>query len=250
MNVKNQPTVSGWSLEHGYANALNGIEYPLRVTNVGRRTGSTVLFKFNQDDLEYLCKGSDQGISVILSTPGETLKMGNSFQMPHSEYTKIAIKTKLTETSQKLRAYTPYQRQCFFSDERQLRFYRNYTQSNCEAECLANFTKIECGCVAFFMPRTITLDYCVLSSKLNPSYSGDRNTKICGGAKIDCYQAAGEKLMKHDLQASLSKEEPQSLIQKCNCLPACTTIEYKADVSHVEFELEIMRKSFNISLDE
>lgn len=125
------------------------------------------LFKFNKDDLEYLCKGSDQGISVILSTPGDTLSMGNSFQMPHSEYTKIAIKPKLTKTSTKLRAYTPYQRQCFFNAERQLRFYRNYTQNNCEAECWANFTKIECGCVAFFMPRENTCFWLIVYSVLN-----------------------------------------------------------------------------------
>lgn len=34
-----------------------------------------------------------------------------------------------------------------------LRFYKNYTQANCEMECLSNYTKNECGCVKFSMPR-------------------------------------------------------------------------------------------------
>lgn len=46
-------------------------------------------------------------------------------------------------------------RQCFFNKERALRFYKVYSQKNCEMECIANFTFAKCGCVKFSMPRNI-----------------------------------------------------------------------------------------------
>jgi acid-sensing ion channel, other len=36
--------------------------------------------------------------------------------------------------------YAPDRRQCYFNDERNLKFFKVYTQSNCELECLANYT--------------------------------------------------------------------------------------------------------------
>lgn len=85
--------------------------------------------------------------------PGEELKISEqSIRVPLWENTQISIKPNMITTSEGLRKYPHDQRQCFFSSERQLRFYRNYTQNNCEAECLSNYTKIECGCVVFSMP--------------------------------------------------------------------------------------------------
>lgn len=53
----------------------------------------------------------------------------------------------------------------FFSTERQLRFFRTYTQYNCEAECLANFTQIQCGCVKFSMPSRFLMAFSRWSPK-------------------------------------------------------------------------------------
>lgn len=82
----------------------------------------------------------------------------NSFRVPVSEDTLITIKPKMTITSEGLRSYNPNQRQCVFLSERSLHFYKVYSQRNCEDECLANFTKIECGCVKFSMPSKLFLD--------------------------------------------------------------------------------------------
>lgn len=48
--------------------------------------------------------------------------------------------------------FLTFRRQCFFDTERQLRFFKIYTQRNCELECLANFTVKTCGCAKFSMP--------------------------------------------------------------------------------------------------
>lgn len=89
----------------------------------------------------------------MLSGPGETpTASARYFQAAPSEKVDILIRAKMIKTSKKLRSFSPNQRQCFFQSERQLRFYKLYTQNNCEVECLANFTKIECDCVKFSMP--------------------------------------------------------------------------------------------------
>ena len=95
----------------------------------------------------------DEGFKIALFIPGDTLKWSKiAFRVPISEDSLIMIKPRMTYTSEGLSKYDPNQRQCFFSTERQLRFYRIYTQNNSEAECLANFTKLQCGCVKFSMP--------------------------------------------------------------------------------------------------
>jgi hypothetical protein len=52
----------------------------------------------------------------------------------------VSVKPNMITTSDGLIGYAPNRRQCYFNDERQLKFFKVYTQSNCELECLANFT--------------------------------------------------------------------------------------------------------------
>lgn len=61
----------------------------------------------------------------------------------------------LVITSPDIQKYSLDWRQCFFNSERSLRFYKQYTQRNCEMECMSNFTLAECGCVEFSMPSII-----------------------------------------------------------------------------------------------
>lgn len=72
--------------------------------------------------------------------------------VPLLEEVLISVKPNMITTSENLRHYTPWDRQCYFSDERQLRFFKIYTQRNCELECLSNFTLSQCGCVKFSLP--------------------------------------------------------------------------------------------------
>lgn len=153
MIVDNNPNVTNWSLENGYEGGINDIKYPIRMFNA-RQSGALVVYlRLYEQDLEYLCRGPIQGFKVILTTPGESLKMSrHSFRVHLSEQADILIRPKLITTADELRSYKPEQRQCFFGSERKLKFFRFYAQHNCELECLANFTHRECGCVKFFMP--------------------------------------------------------------------------------------------------
>ncbi|KAI8424617.1 hypothetical protein MSG28_003050 [Choristoneura fumiferana] len=65
----------------------------------------------------------------------------------------FALKFSVLNTSSSLRSYPPEIRQCYFPEERQLRYFLTYTASNCRLECLSNYTFQHCGCVWFHMPQ-------------------------------------------------------------------------------------------------
>lgn len=153
MIVKNNPNVSHWSLEDGYDEGVREDDYPVRVFNAKQAAVLVTYPRLFEKDLEYLCRGSLQGFKILLSSPGEELKMNRHyFRVPLLEEVDVMVRAKLMTTSDQLRGYTPSQRKCFFGSERRLRFYKFYTLHSCEAECLSNFTQQECGCVKFSMP--------------------------------------------------------------------------------------------------
>lgn len=95
---------------------------------------------------------------VFLTAPGQTDKMPkNGIFLSFSEMTTVSIKPTLYSTSKELRRYSANERECFFHSERQLSFFKSYSQQKCESECLANYTKIQCGCVKFSMPSKQTM---------------------------------------------------------------------------------------------
>lgn len=64
----------------------------------------------------------------------------------------VPIEGSITLTSRRVNDYEPEKRDCFFSDERYLRYFTYYTAKNCQLECLTNATLRKCGCVSFYMP--------------------------------------------------------------------------------------------------
>lgn len=153
MNVKNNPNTSFWSLEGGYTNEMNEHSYPARVFNARQKSSLVVSLRVNKKDLDNNCNGWVKGFRIYLHLPISPFGVSRKyFQISLQESAKISVKPNLIFTVDGLRSYRPSQRQCFFGSERQLRFFKIYTSENCETECLANFTKQECGCVKFSMP--------------------------------------------------------------------------------------------------
>lgn len=153
MIVTKNSNISNWTLDNGYEeNAPNQV-YPLRLTGSGRNVALKLALMLYERDYDFYCQGFDQGFMLTLTVPGDTLKMSaNPLRVPTSENTLISILPKITVTSNSLLNYSPNQRQCFYAFERRLRFFKMYTQNNCQAECLSNFTHNECKCVKFSMP--------------------------------------------------------------------------------------------------
>lgn len=153
MIVKDNPNATSWSFEGGYHDNTNKEFYPNRIFNTKPGSALNINLEVYEEDLNVACPVATSPYRIFLHMPGEVPNMSkNIIQVATSEKAEFSIQATQVTTSEGLRNYKPNERQCFFNSDRQLRFFKAYTQNNCEAECLANFTKQECGCVRFYMP--------------------------------------------------------------------------------------------------
>ena len=63
------------------------------------------------------------------------------------------VKPRITTTEESLRRFSSKDRNCYFDDERKLKYFEKYTRNNCEEECLSNLFLELCQCVAFYHIR-------------------------------------------------------------------------------------------------
>lgn len=155
MTVTENLNAKHWNLADGYNSNDGNItdSYPRRVFGTGAGTAISVILVDSEKDMDYICLGPIQGFKITLHNPSEIPQPAKNFILaPLNMDLFVKVKPDMIITADNLRDYTPDQRQCFFSSERKLRFFKVYTQGNCELECLSNFTKAECGCVKYTLP--------------------------------------------------------------------------------------------------
>ncbi|KAL9905474.1 pickpocket protein 28 [Glossina fuscipes] len=218
LHIENR-TATDWNVEDGYSSAAQASTYPKRVLGPGTKAGLELLLNGYEKDFDNLCRGPIQGFKILLQTPGELPLMGKRFfRIPFDQEILISIKPKIITTSVGLKHYEPNKRQCYFQKERELRYFQIYSQNNCELECLANFTLTECGCVKYSMPRNTTVP-------------------VCGPKKIPCLYEAEDKLaLKEFKQGVAAATSSYRAATTCNCLPACTSIAYEAEISQSDYD--------------
>lgn len=126
--------------------------YPRRVSAASDQL--VVEMRLYDKDTDYLCEGPVQGFKLLLHGEHEHPQVDKYFyRVPLDHEVIVSVKPELMETSYNLRHYNSERRQCYFDEEHNLRFHRNYTQRNCELECLTEKTLRECACVTLAMPR-------------------------------------------------------------------------------------------------
>lgn len=70
---------------------------------------------------------------------------------------------------------------------------------------------------------------------------------MCGVSKMACYNNAEDDLQHDDFVRGLSGG---SITQGCNCLPACTSITYDAEISQAEFDWKEMFNAYKSPIEE
>ncbi|XP_039443656.1 pickpocket protein 28-like [Culex pipiens pallens] len=219
-----------WTLENGYREDAAIDTYPLRVLGAGARAGLNILLRLYEYDLDYLCRGPVVGFKVLLHTSSEYPQVSKQyFRVPLQQEVIISVKPQMITTSDGLRDYAPHRRQCYFNHERRLKYFQVYTQQNCELECITNYTLRSCGCVKFSMPR-------------------DDRTEVCGASKIECYNEAEDELLSQEVKYSVDKS--YDFRAKCDCLPACTSVQYDAEISQADFNWKNLFMAYKSPLDE
>lgn len=176
-----------WTLEEGYKyKDRNTFPMRARLWDDFRLVISYIAL-----DYDNLCPDVGNFYSIFLHMPNEILTPFHAPQYANKMKVNV-LESKLYKTDKKLKIYPPSKRGCYFDGEKSLKFFKSYTKSHCEFECMANYTLNTCNCTKFSMPR-------------------ENSTPICGLNQSSCYIKA-------------SKEWSQS--STCNCLHSCTYIEY------------------------
>lgn len=151
--VTKNPNSSYWSIDNGYFNGVNELKYPYHMFKTNNGKSLSIMLRLRKRDIEPRCTNPINGFNVFLSTPGDTTMPGRQmFRTSPKEDLLVHLHPIIWKASNNVRDYKPIDRKCFYTHERQLRFFKFYTELNCESECLANFTLRECGCVTFSMP--------------------------------------------------------------------------------------------------
>ncbi|KAL9702251.1 hypothetical protein quinque_005769 [Culex quinquefasciatus] len=206
-----------WSLEDGYAAGSDVFSYPFRGMGSGFQAGMYVQLMSTKSDLEYHCRES-QGFKVLLHAPGDYPQVSTKFiRVTLGRDIAVAVKPQIISTEEALHGYEPDRRQCLFNRERQLKFFRVYSQSNCELECLTNFTLLSCGCVPYWMPRS-------------------NQTRCCETYELKCVLTAQKNLMLLNAQTQIQQQPDNK--NSCDCLPACNSIHYDAEITQSIFNFK------------
>lgn len=207
---------NNWTPEKGYIkqSVKNKFEYPFRTTLSGAKNSLLVIFFINKDDVTYSCKEfALQGIRAQIHPPMTIPRPSQSYiPVGLDRLTNIAVTPNYMTTTDAVEKYESSLRNCYFSHERQLKYFEIYTQSNCNFECFTNYTIQICGCVDFFMPRDLNTSTCELGDRL-------------------CLSLASYSYSKLRISKEMNPEYYANITADCVCLPRCVELGYKVESS-------------------
>ncbi|XP_045477587.1 pickpocket protein 28-like [Harmonia axyridis] len=249
---------SSWIPQVGYPEDASLETYPRRALLSGGLNSLEITMGHLESDIDYICNGREQGYKVLLHIPSRLARPALDYILvPFNKATTITVIPEMMSTSSRVKKYNSETRNCFFPGEKDLRFFKVYTKTSCDMECLSNYTLNFCGCVAFWMPRLNT-------------------TKMCGPAKLNCVIIAREnydlsklrdKLEEERLKRKLAaakmnktiesltfwethehnamnaeieslEDQIDSVKSKCNCIPICSDLTYIGTATSLDIEQE------------
>ncbi|CAG9811668.1 unnamed protein product [Chironomus riparius] len=153
------------------------------------------------NNVENVCKHHGRDFSFFFHPPNEIITPFHDEGSVEYKFEKrVVVSITRFKNDDGLRNFPPTARGCYYAGEKSLQFFRIYTKSHCEFECLTNFTLKTCGCVKFSMPRVA-------------------GTKVCGMEKVQCYHNVW-RVWPYYVPGK-GKEAP------CGCLKTCNHLEYK-----------------------
>lgn len=164
LTITENPDIHGWRMPNELRNLFLPLElqpplppYPYHIQALNDLNSLDLELQFNYDNwiANYECEAPiTKSFKIFLHRPDE-LKYAavRSYEIEAGRRVLILVEPSVVATPKYLKKYHSKHRECFFSEEHPLRFFKIYTKNNCDQECLSNFTKISCGCVRFSMPR-------------------------------------------------------------------------------------------------
>jgi amiloride-sensitive sodium channel len=124
----------------------------------------------------------------------------NAFEWEFGYKFEVLIIPEIISSSDDFSSLSLNQRNCYLENERKLKFFKIYSQKNCQIECLSQKMLESCGCVPYDVIR-------------------DSKTKICDFLDYTCLQ---------NVRNQINIEE--TFINRCNCLQSCDFISYSIEI--------------------
>lgn len=127
-------------------------------SNAGLFGGLEITLKLQERDKDYLCRKGVTGFRIVLHPAVEMPQPSKHFvHVPLLQHVSVAVKPNIITTkSNVLHKYDEDAMRCIVNraNPPKLKFFRNYTQRNCELDCLSTFfTKLDMD-FSFSVPRT------------------------------------------------------------------------------------------------
>ena len=94
----------------------------------------------------------------------------------------------------------------------------------------------DCVLTVSFYFASIMLQFCL-------TISGSAEIPVCGSKSLNCMNIAEDELSIREFNQSIetSKENYRGPTS-CNCLPACTSIAYEAEISQADYDHHLTMK--------
>ncbi|XP_034256170.1 pickpocket protein 28-like isoform X2 [Thrips palmi] len=211
---------SGWSVDGGYDDGDATIKryYPRRQQFVGADTGFRVILQSADADMDYVCKGCEQGFRVYLHSPAHAPSWTRHYSaLPLNTSMYLLASPALMTTTDGLKDYSPERRSCYFPTERKLRYYRYYSMESCIYECFTNMTQRRCGCAPIGLPIPPGVPMCSIFSQCN----------------LKTYVELLDEAEKVPFDGPIPQE--------CHCLPSCKTLHYHGEATSFDFPWNMER---------
>jgi amiloride-sensitive sodium channel len=128
----------------------------------------------------------------------------------------VDIIPEIIKTDRELRKLSPKNRECYFEDEKSLKFFKVYSRENCVIECLVNYSQAFCPCSELWR----------LNENENYCYKYGKRM-LCDASYLTNFRA---------LDIPLSPN--------CSCLPTCDSVTY-----HIKYFHKFSTQSDEISIN-
>jgi acid-sensing ion channel, other len=92
--------------------------------------------------------------------PHEIPKISTSFyNIRLGDAATFAVKPRMMTIADDLQDYSIDIRKCYLKNERRLKYFTQYSQSNCEIECVVDMVLEKCGCFLIFIESKTNIDH-------------------------------------------------------------------------------------------
>jgi acid-sensing ion channel, other len=200
-NVQVKNYSLGWTFDEGYTENSSFIIQAVKKNKV-----EFSMF-IGEKDAQNQCVSETGSFLLYLHLPNEiTTPFHQKIRSPFECLKTLKMRVTSYKADDSMKSYSPEKRGCYFKGEKNLKFFKSYTKTLCDYECMTNYTLKHCGCVKFSMPR-------------------DNSTPICDIDKVSCY---------YNIELNWPGTDYDGA--PCDCLPPCNDIKYtilQQEIVHV-----------------